>query len=86
MTMMQRNKENRDMERTLSIHYVIRGTKTIGEYKQVRAKMEALTLDIVERNKKQADWGHGAPQRVSFGALGNLWIQYEDGVELEYQI
>ena len=59
---------------------VIKGTKTISEFKQVREDMENLARENYSRHKEACeDWKEGEPVKVWFDFDGNFCIEYESG-------
>ena len=62
------------------VHTVIKGTKTIAEFKELREKMEHLT-EVYFNNHKSAweIWENGEPVKVWWDSNNNLCIEYENG-------
>ena len=62
------------------VHTVIKGTKTIVEFKELREKMEHLT-EVYFNNHKSAweNWENGEPVKVWWDSNNNLCIEYENG-------
>ena len=62
------------------VHTVIKGTKTIAEFKELREKMEQLT-EVYFNNHKQAfeNWENGEPVKAWWDSNSNLCIEYENG-------
>ena len=59
---------------------VIKGTKTIAEYKRVREDMENLARANYARHKEAfEEWGEGEPVKAWFDFEGNFCIEYESG-------
>ena len=59
---------------------VIKGTKTINEYKQVKATMEQLATEFSEKHKQAFEnWTEGEISKVWFDGNNNLCIEYESG-------
>lgn len=59
---------------------VIKGTKTIAEYKSVCESMENLAIANYNRHKEAfEEWKEGEPVKVWFDFEGNLCIEYESG-------
>lgn len=59
---------------------VIKGTKTIAEYKRVREDMENLTKECQARHRESVEeWREGEPVKAWFDFEGNLCIEYESG-------
>ena len=53
---------------------VIKGTKTIAEYKRVREDMENLARANYARHKEAfEEWGEGEPVKAWFDFEGNWW-------------
>lgn len=68
------------------IHYVIKGTQTISEYKNVRSEMEQRMIECAEAHHKACEtWTHGEPTRVWYDSQGNICIDYEDGNYWHYR-
>ena len=62
------------------VHTVIKGTKTIAEFKELREKMEHLT-EVYFNNHKSAweNWENGEPVKAWWDNNNNLCIEYENG-------
>ena len=62
------------------VHTVIKGTKTIAEFKELREKMEHLT-EVYFNNHKSAweNWENGDPVKAWWDNNNNLCIEYENG-------
>lgn len=59
---------------------VIKGTKTIAEYKRVREDMENLARANYARHKEAfEEWREGEPIKAWFDFEGNFCIEYESG-------
>lgn len=59
---------------------VIKGTKTIAEFKQVRETMENLARENYARHKEACeDWQEGEPVKVWYEFDGSLCIEYKSG-------
>lgn len=59
---------------------VIKGTKTIEEYKTVRKSMERLTAECFSRHKQAFDdWREGEPVKAWFDSDGNICVEYQSG-------
>lgn len=59
---------------------VIKGTKTIAEFKELKSRMEQEAMKHFEQHKAACEtWSHGDISKVWFDAAGNLCIEYEDG-------
>lgn len=67
------------------VHTVIKGTKTIAEFKELREKMEHLT-EVYFNNHKSAweNWKNGEPVKAWWDSDGNLCIEYESGKYWHY--
>lgn len=62
------------------LNTVIKGTKTIAEYKQVRETMETLTAEFYNNHKSAwENWENGEPVKAWFDSDNNLCIEYENG-------
>ena len=62
------------------MHIVVKGTKSIAEFKAVKETMEKLTDECVSRHKQAVEnWAEGEPVKVWFDIDNNLCIQYESG-------
>lgn len=70
----------------MNLHVVVKGTKTIEEYKATRARLEYLAEVAFEwhiRNVEQ--WEHGDPVKVWFnGDNSSIYVQYESGARYKY--
>ena len=62
------------------VHTVIKGTKTIAEFKELKEKMENLT-EVYFNHHKSAweNWENGEPVKVWWDSNNNLCIEYENG-------
>lgn len=62
------------------VHTVIKETKTIAEFKELREKMEHLT-EVYFNNHKSAweNWENGEPVKAWWDNNNNLCIEYENG-------
>ena len=59
---------------------VIKGTKTIEEYKRVKATMEELAEKMSKAHQNACEtWEHGEVKKVWFDHSGNICIEYADG-------
>ena len=71
-----------DIEREvfIMVHTVIKGTKTIAEFKELKEKMENLT-EVYFNHHKSAweNWENGEPVKVWWDSNNNLCIEYENG-------
>lgn len=62
------------------MHIVVKGAKTIAEYKRVYKYMENLAMACYAKHKEAyEEWGEGEPVRVWFDFERNLCIEYESG-------
>lgn len=62
------------------MHTVIKGTKTISEFKEAQKEMEKLAISLSESHKKTFDeWTYGKIKKVWFDSDSNLCIEYESG-------
>lgn len=62
------------------LHTVIKGTKTIAEFKEVKERMESLTEKYYKAHKSACgDWKNGEPTKVWWDMDGKLCIEYENG-------
>jgi hypothetical protein len=67
------------------MYTVIRGTKTIDEFKAVRAAMEQAAAERSAQHRAACeDWTHGEPEKVWKDGDGTLCIEYEDGAWWHY--
>ena len=62
------------------VHTVIKETKTIAEFKELREKMENLT-EVYFNDHKSAweNWENGEPVKAWWDNNNNLCIEYENG-------
>ena len=59
---------------------VIKGTKTIEEYKRVKATMEELAEKMSKAHQNACEtWEQGEARKTGFDHSGNLCIEYADG-------
>lgn len=59
---------------------VIKGTKTIEEYKRVKATMEELAEKMSKAHQNACEtWEHGEARKTWFDHSGNICIEYVDG-------
>lgn len=66
--------------RGAAMNTVIKGTKTIAEYKRVREDMENLARANYARHKEAfEEWREGEPIKAWFDFEGNFCIEYESG-------
>lgn len=62
------------------VHTVIKGTKTIAEFKEMKEKMEHLTEVYFNQHKAKCEkWENGEPVKVWWDSNNNLCIEYENG-------
>lgn len=62
------------------MHTVIKGTKTIEEYKQLKKHMEQKAQEYCERHKAAFEnWKEGSIKKVWIDGDGNICIEYESG-------
>lgn len=67
------------------LNTVIKGCKTVAEFKKVRDTMERLTSECSEKHKRAFNvWTHGEPVRAWFAHADKLGIEYEDGSYWHY--
>lgn len=65
---------------------VIRGTKTIQEFKDVRASMEERAERYFKRHMSACEnWQEGLPVKCWCGSFGAFWIEYESGKCWQYK-
>ena len=61
-------------------HTVIKGTKTIDEYKKKQMFMEQKATEFYNKHKEAVeDWEEGEPVKVWFDMNDDLCIEYESG-------
>lgn len=61
-------------------HTVIKGTKTIDEYKKKQMFMEQKATEFYNKHKEAVeDWKEGEPVKVWFDMDDNLCIEYDSG-------
>lgn len=61
-------------------HTVIKGTKTIDEYKKKQMFMEQKATEFYNKHKEAVeDWKEGEPVKVWFDMNDDLCIEYESG-------
>lgn len=59
---------------------VIKGTKTIAEYKQLKAYMEQRAEECQKAHRKAVeDWKEGGIAKVWIDGEGHICIEYESG-------
>lgn len=64
---------------------VIRGTKTIEEFKQVRENMLRRADRYSRKHIASCEhWQEGLPVKCWRGERGSLWIKYESGHAWQY--
>lgn len=57
---------------------VIKGTKTIEEYKQLKALMEQRATECYQNHKQSSEnWQEGDISKIWIDGQGNLCIEYE---------
>lgn len=62
------------------MHIVVKGTKTVDEYKSVKSKIEELAERCYAAHKSAAGtWDDGQPVKVWYDPDGNLCVEYESG-------
>lgn len=62
------------------MHIIIKGTKTIGEYKQCYTLMQGLAKAFQKKHDDHLDgWIHGEVCDVWMDKDRNLYLSYEDG-------
>lgn len=62
------------------MHTVIKGTKTVAEFKEVQAQMEELAAYFFDNHKKAfREWKEGEIEKVWFDSDKNLCIEYKSG-------
>ena len=62
------------------MHTVIKGTKTVAEFKAVQKRMEQLATQAFVSHKKTCDeWREGEIEKVWFDSDSNLCIEYQSG-------
>lgn len=72
------NKELKEMSDIVKT--VIRGTKTISEYKHTQEMMKKLALELFEIHKSAVEnWQNGEIEKIWFDRNGNLCIEYTSG-------
>jgi hypothetical protein len=65
---------------------IIKGTKTVQEFKDVRASMEERAERYSRRHIASCEnWQEGLPVRCWRGSFGVLWIEYESGKCWQYR-
>lgn len=68
------------------IKVVVSGTKTIEEFKQVKASMEERARRYSKQHIASCEhWQDGCPVKCWRGSLGVLWIEYESGHCWQYR-
>ena len=67
------------------MHTVIKGTKTVEEFKKVKETMEQLATESYKNHKSAFEnWTYGEVKKVWFDADNNLCIEYESGDWFHY--
>jgi hypothetical protein len=62
------------------VHTVIKGTKTIEEFKALKASMEQRAAECYEAHKKACEhWNGGGIAKVWIDKDGYICIEYESG-------
>lgn len=62
------------------MHTVIKGTRTVEEFKEAKKKMEELATQSFENHQKAfREWREGAIKKVWYDSDFNLCIEYESG-------
>lgn len=62
------------------MHTVIKGTKTIAEFKEMRAFMEQTATEFYENHKRAfEEWQEGEISKVWIDGSGYFCIEYESG-------
>ena len=62
------------------MHTIIKGTKTVSEFKKVRTKMEQLATQAFESHKKASgEWKEGGIEKVWFDSDSNICVEYQSG-------
>ena len=62
------------------MHIVIKGTKTIEEFKKMQKVMEQKATECCNSHKEAVeDWKEGEISKVWIDGNGNLCIEYESG-------
>lgn len=68
------------------MHTVIKGTKTVAEFKEVQAKMEELaTKAYAEHKTAFENWTYGEISKVWFDGEGVLCVEYDSGKWYHYR-
>ncbi|GEM_PF-876510 len=72
------NEKLKEMSDTMKT--VIKGTKTISEYKKTQDMMKKLAVELSEVHKSAVeDWQNGEIEKTWFDHNGNLCIEYTSG-------
>lgn len=67
------------------MHVVIKGTKTVEEYVQVKVVMEMLTEKLFSMHKQACEnWENGKPVKAWMDGDENFCILYENGKQWSY--
>lgn len=70
----------------MQIDYIIKNTKTVDEFKKVRASMKERAERYSKRHIASCEhWQDGLPVKCWRGQYGVLWIEYESGHAWQYQ-
>lgn len=68
------------------IEVVVKGTKTIEEFKRVREDMQKRAERYSRKHIASCEnWQEGYPVKCWRGAFGVLWIEYESGHCWQYR-
>lgn len=68
------------------IDVVVKGTKTIEEFKKVQAEMRTRAERYSTKHINSCEnWQEGLPVKCWRGAFGALWIEYESGHCWQYK-
>ena len=70
----------------MQINCIIKNTKTVDEFKRVRASMEERAERYSKRHIASCEhWQDGLPVKCWRGQYGVLWIEYESGHAWQYR-
>jgi hypothetical protein len=62
------------------MHTIVKGTKTVAEFKEVQKRMEQLATQAFESHKKAfREWEEGEIEKVWFDSDSNLCVEYQSG-------
>lgn len=62
------------------MHIIIKGAKTIAEYKAIKESMEKLILKCLDSHKKAlCTWREGEAVKAWLDCDGNICIEYKSG-------